>query len=231
MTKPASVKWQTLLTVKKSHARIFLKLFFAEMIKTKLKFLYVAGLFVVLIISVGAGYFFVEQGENYEAVDTTRRKSSVIEPSTAPLVEPEKFSPPLKQTGELNALDLSLGVLSIDDPEEKVRKALGVPFSSKADEYGTHEKFDSLEVVIRNGKVVALVSQTSAVSTPRGIHDGSPAQKVFDEYGTNYKLSYFENLTLYEYTITSKDGTPCWLRFAVREEENKVDYISIRFVQ
>lgn len=191
----------------------------------------------MLIISVSAGYFFVEQGDQYAPANTNRRESSQkinsppAEPSTSPSAPTEKFSPPPKQTGELNASDLSLGVLSIDDTEEKVRQALGEPLSSKADEYGTHLKFDSIEVVVRNGKVAALVSQTSAVSTPRGIHDDSPAQKVFDEYGTNYEMSHFENMTLYEYTINSKSATPCWLRFAVRDEDNKVDYISIRFVQ
>lgn len=207
------------------------------MIITNSKIPYIAGLFVVLIISVGAGYFFVEQGEHYEPVDVTYRESSQkinslpATPTPATSTEPEKFSPPPKQIGELNALDLSLGVLSIDDPEEKVHQALGAPLSTKVDEYGTRFKFDSLEVVVRNGKVAALVSQTSAVSTPRGIHDGSSAQKIFDEYGTNYNMSHFENMTLYEYEITSKYGTPCWLRFAVRDEENIVDYISIRFVQ
>lgn len=207
----------------------------------------------MLIISVGAGYFFVGQGENYEPVNTARTESSQnvtaspAEPSTKPAAEPstkpaaessnvsagesEKISPPPKQTGQLNALDLSLGVLTIDDPEEKVRQALGEPLDKKVEDYGTRLKFDTLEVVLRNGKVSALVSQTSAVSTPRGIHDGSPAQKIFDEYGTDYEKSSYENTTLYEYTITSKNGTPCWLRFAVRDEENRVDYISIRFVQ
>lgn len=199
----------------------------------------------MLIISVGAGYFFVGQGENYEPVNTARTESSQnvtaspAEPSTKPAAEsstvsagePEKISPPPKQTGQLNALDLSLGVLTIDDPEEKVRQALGEPLDKKVEDSGTRLKFDTLEVVLRNGKVSALVSQTSAVSTPRGIHDGSPAQKVFDEYGTDYEKSSYENTTLYEYTITSKNGTPCWLRFAVRDEENRVDYISIRFVQ
>jgi len=200
-----------------------------------------------LVISVGAGYFFVGQGENYSEADTTRRTSPPASPSTStadtsnsaptattasePAPPPAQFSPPPKQTGQLNAQDLSLGVLTIDDPEEKVRQALGDPLSTKIENDLTRLKYDTLEVVLRNGKVSALVSQTSAVSTPRGIHDGSPAQKVFDEYGTNYESSSFENTTLYEYTITSKDGTPCWLRFAVRNEDNLVDYISARFVQ
>ena len=202
-----------------------------------------------MAISIGAGYFFVGQGEDYSAVDSARRtpsqttsatktESTPAQPaqpaeSTAQPAQPAtaQFSPPPKQSGALTALDLSLGVLTIDDPEEKVRQALGAPLSTKADGDLTRLKYDTLEVVLRNGKVSALVSQTSAVSTPRGIHDGSPAQKVFDEYGNDYESSSFENTTLYEYNATSKDGTPCWLRFAVRNEDSRVDYISVRFVQ
>lgn len=217
------------------------------MIDTNTKIIYVAGIVVALAISIGAGYFFVGQGEDYSAVDSTRRTSpqpatSTQEPAKAnsqPAQPAEsnaqpataQFSPPPKQTGALTALDLSLGVLTIDDPEEKVRQALGAPLSTKPDGDLTRLKYDALEVVLRNGKVSALISQTAAVSTPRGIHDGSPAQKVFDEYGTDYESSSFENTTLYEYTATSKDGTPCWLRFAVRNDDSRVDYISVRFVQ
>lgn len=193
---------------------------------------------LALIVSIGAGYFFVAQGEDYTAADLTRRdpspqpstnaESSAATPSTPPT---EKFSPPPEQHGTLNAADLSLGIFTIDDPEEKVRRALGEPLSTKFKEGRAHLMYDNIEVVTRNGKICALVSQTAAVATPRGIHDGSPAQEVFDRYGTDYQSSRYEDTTLYEYTITSRDGTPCWLRFAVRDDNGNVDYISIRFVQ
>lgn len=205
------------------------------MIETNSKLPYVVGLLLALIISIGAGKFFVGQGENYSAVDT----APVAPPTTSPPEKisssPEKNSPPSEnippQSGALNAQDLSLGALTIDDPEEKVRRLLGSPLSTKVDDYGTRLKFDAVEVVLRNGKISALVSQSSAVSTPRGIHDGSPAQEIFDNYGTDYRSSTFEDTTLYEYTITSRGGTPCWLRFAVRDADRLVDYISVRFVQ
>ena len=223
---------------------------FRGVIELKSKLPYVAGLIVALIISVGAGYFFSGQGDDYSAVnvkparnvesppvnetkpqavnETPQPSQPVPQPSTTP----DAVQPIPQQTGALNALDLSLGNFSIDDPESKVRQALGTPIKTSTDPDGlTRLTYDALEVVIRNGKISALVSQTSAVSTPRGIHDGSPAQEVFDLYGTNYQSSTFENTTLYEYTITSRDGTPCWLRFAVRDEDKRVEYISARFVQ
>ena len=206
------------------------------MIKTKSKLPYVAGLVLALIISVGAGYFFVGQGNDYSAVNV--QPAPKVE--TPPVTQPQPTTPsntaavnPIpQQTGALNALDLSLGNFSIDDPESKVRQALGTPLKNSIDSDGTTRlTYDAIEVVLRNGKICALVSQTSAASTPRGIHDGSPAQEVFDLYGTDYRSEPFEGNTLYEYTITSKSGTPCWLRFAVRDADRRVEYISIRFVQ
>ena len=210
---------------------------------------YIIGLVVALVVSAGVGYFFTAQDENYSTANVQTRPPKIDSP---PVTEPEKpaavppaDSPPAteakkpgevtpipQQTGALNALDLSLGNFSIDDPESKVRQILGTPLKTSTDSDGaTRLTYDALEVVLRNGKISALVSQTSAVSTPRGIHDGSPAQEVFDNYGTNYEKTSFEGNTLYEYTITSKDGTPCWLRFAVRDTDRRVDYISARFVQ
>lgn len=239
---------------------------FSEMITTKPtnKILYIAGLFIALIIAVGAGYFFGTQDEeNYSAANVQTRPQKVDSPSSqttppstsstpvtetatnsTPTTQPNSTQPPSQttspaeiqpipqQTGALNALDLSLGNFSIDDPESKVRQALGTPLKTSTDSDGaTRLTFDAIEIVLRNGKISALVSQTSAVSTPRGIHDGSPAQEVFDKYGTNYETSAYDGSTLYEYTITSKNGTPCWLRFAVRDSDSRVDYISARFVQ
>ena len=186
-----------------------------------------------MIISVGTGYFFSTRGDDYSAVNV--QPAPKVE--TPPVTETQPTTPAEvnlipQQTGALNALDLSLGNFSIDDPESKVRQALGTPLKTSTDPDGSARlTYDAIEFVIRNGKISALVSQTSAASTPRGIHDGSPAQEVFDLYGTDYQSAPFEGMTLYEYAITSKDGTPCWLRFAVRDADRRVDYISIRFVQ
>ena len=133
-------------------------------------------------------------------------------------------------SGALTAKDLSLGDLSIDDRAEKISSVLGKPLSSLADNDGSkRSKFPDVEVVVRNGKISALVSLTPTFATPRGIREGSPAQDVFDRYGTNFQKSTYGDQTLYEYLITSADGHPCYLRFAVNNSDNKVGYISERF--
>lgn len=134
--------------------------------------------------------------------------------------------------GALNAKDLSLGELTIDDRAEKVTSKMGKAGSSSTDSDGGQRlKFKDAEVVIKNGKVSALVSFSPAFKTPRGIHEGSSVQEVLDKYGTGCMKTAFGDQTLYEYAVTSADGTPCLLRFAINNSNGKVDYISERFAQ
>lgn len=205
---------------------------------------YIAGIAAAFALSVGVGAMIVRwqgQGENYASPPPKPSASpTAASPTTAAALgggqeaaAPKPSGPYpeiLKQTGALNALDLSLGKLTIGDSGEKVQAVLGNPQSSRLNEYGnTVYEFDAMEVVLyQDGKVGALVSRSAAVSTPRGIHDGSSAQDVFVAYGEGYAQSAYENLALYEYTVQSKDGRAGILRFAVRNSDALVDYISIR---
>ena len=129
----------------------------------------------------------------------------------------------------LNASDLSMGGLTIGDSENKVYKVLGQPKTTRQSTQGrVHLDYEDIEVILYQGKIFTMISQTPEFSTPRGIREGSTLEDVFKEYGNDYKLSYYENDALYEYFINSVDGTPCLLRFAVHDSDVKVYYISIR---
>lgn len=204
------------------------------------KFLpYVIGLVVALFVSIGIGFGLVSfgnDGENYSGAEPATTEKI---PTPAPTqtnnkpAEPvqENVSPVAKQTGALNGLDLSLGALSIGDNESKVYQVLGQPNTTRTENGEQRLKYGTVEVVLKNGKISALVSQSAEFETPRSIREGSSAQEVFNAYGKDYVESSFENDTLYEYKINSVDGTPCWLRFSVRNSDGKVDYISARFAQ
>ena len=129
----------------------------------------------------------------------------------------------------LNALDLSMGALTIGDSADKVYKILGQPNITRQGTQGrTYLAYKDIEVILYQGKIFTMISQTPKFSTPRGIREGSTINDVFREYGNDYKLSHYDNEELYEYFINSVDGSPCWLRFAVLNSDVKVYYISIR---
>ena len=193
---------------------------------------YAAGLLAALLISICVGFFISNQGDNYsEQVPVESAVEKPVGESPAQAENPaEKIVPVARQNGVLNGLDLSLDALTIGDSEDKVYKFLGQPSTTRQGNLGrTHLKYSNVEVVLYQGKISALVSQTAAYSTPRGIHEGTLADEIFREYGNNYNLSEYDNDTLYEYAINSVDGTPCLLRFAVRKSDGKVNYISMRF--
>ena len=129
----------------------------------------------------------------------------------------------------LNASDLSMGELTIGDSADKVYKVLGQPKTTRQGTQGRiHLDYEDIEVILYQGKIFTMISQTPKFSTPRGIREGSTLEDVFRKYGNDYKLSYYDNDALYEYFINSVDGTPCLLRFAVHDSDAKVYYISIR---
>ncbi len=209
--------------------------------------IYIGGIIVAFVASIGVGAMVVRyqgQGESYassppkpnvQTVPAVTPSASSVSPAgqeTATQKPSDAFPEIPKQTGALTALDLSLGKLTIGDDMEKVRAILGNPKSSRLNEYGsTVYKFDAMEVVFQqDNKVIALVSESETALTPRGIHDGSTAEEVFAAYGNNYNQSSYGGLKLYEYNVTSKDGRSCILRFAVRENDSIVDYISMRAI-
>ena len=128
----------------------------------------------------------------------------------------------------LSASDLSMGALTIGDYEDKVYKILGQPNTIRQGQGRIYLDYEDIEVILYQGKIFTMISQTPKFSTPRGIREGSTIEDVFREYGNDYKLSYYDNEKLYEYFIDSVDGTPCRLRFAVRNSDVKVYYISVR---
>ncbi|MBR3722950.1 MAG: hypothetical protein IKN12_09320, partial [Selenomonadaceae bacterium] len=69
------------------------------------------------------------------------------------------------------------------------------------------------------------------VSTPRGIHAGSSLNEVLVKYGQNYILSAYDNLDLYEYKLQDENNRPHILRFAVKQGDSTVKYISIRYTE
>lgn len=154
---------------------------------------------------------------------------------------------PIPSGRKLDSDDLRLGYIAIDEDVDSFSKKLGEPDhiketnDAKVYSYG-NAKFPSIEITVKNSSVDMIVSLAAGINTPRGITSSnkltggiidiraSTLSNVIEAYGSEYKKSQYEDLNLYEYTITSRQGQPCILRFAVGQDDNKVHYISIRHV-
>lgn len=178
-----------------------------------------------LSVDVATGNNKTPQGNKVSSTEPSVAKRDMVTAGGA--ADASKIIPNEK----LNANDLSLGGLSIDDRAGKIQTVLGDPKSVTTDSDGAKRlHFNDMEVVVRNGKISALVSLSSTFSTPRGIHEGSSLDEVLAQYGDYHQKISYDGMMLYEYLITSFDGTPCYLRFAINES-GRVTYISERFVQ
>ncbi|WP_295917405.1 hypothetical protein [uncultured Anaerovibrio sp.] len=148
-------------------------------------------------------------------------------PSAGPKTQQSSQSTP---TGSLTAKDLYLGNVSVGDSTSSLKAAKGEPSKVVTENGEIHWKYNDIDVTIVNDTISTLITESSAVSTPKGIHENSLIGDVFTKYGNDYRYEVYNNIQLYEYPITSKDGAPCLLRFAVKNGENKVYYISMRKV-
>ncbi|KHM47263.1 hypothetical protein SAMN02745671_00154 [Anaerovibrio lipolyticus DSM 3074] len=128
----------------------------------------------------------------------------------------------------LKAKDLTLGKLSIGDNTSTIRSSMGKPIEVVTENGQLHWKYHEIDITLVNDTISTLISNSPGVFTPRGIHEDSSIDDVFKNYGKDYRYEEYNNIQLYEYPITSKDGAPCLLRFAVKKGENKVYYISMR---
>ena len=109
--------------------------------------------------------------------------------------------------------------------------SLGNPTKKTVKEEGKlRYEYPLMDVAYDYGAVVGMAADDASVTTPKGIHAGSPLQEVLNKYGSDYMLSTYDNLDLYEYKYTDDNQRPYLLRFAVRQGTGIVKYISIRYI-
>lgn len=170
---------------------------------------------VVILLAVGL-YFVVRDDGN---------KSSAPANSVATQSKEEKAAVREMQT------DLSLGGLDLGLSLEEMHKVLGQEKESKAMEKAGYRRYyyDDIWVVVHDGKVSALESNSDKVKTKRGIAQGAQLSEVLAAYGKDYMLNNYDGKKLYEYNFQSQDGRQGILRFAVNEGTDTVDYITVRY--
>ncbi len=170
---------------------------------------------VVILLAVGLYFVIRDDGS----------KNSAPANSVATQAKEEKAAVREMQT------DLSLGGMDLGLSLEDMHKVLGQEKESKAMEKAGYRRYyyDDIWVVVHDGKVSALESNSGKVKTKRGIAQGAQLSEVLAAYGQDYMLSNYDGKKLYEYNFQSQDGRQGILRFAVNEGTDTVDYITVRY--
>ena len=149
------------------------------------------------------------------------------ESQAAVQTEPKPIAPPPAKT-TTNAT--SIGGISLGDSIDYVNSKFGNP--SKKDvaptgfarlSYG-----DDLAVDYNNNAASCIISYTTSQSTSKGIHVGSSIKDFIAAYGDDYSIYRTNGLEMYEY-FSNVSGKDVITRFAVKENSDKVYYISIRY--
>lgn len=125
----------------------------------------------------------------------------------------------------------TLGNVKLGYSLAEAESSLGSPSKKTVKEEGKlRYEYPLMDVAYDYGAVVGMAADDASVTTPKGIHAGSPLQEVLNKYGSDYMLSTYDNLDLYEYKYTDDNQRPYLLRFAVRQGDGNVKYISIRYI-
>ena len=125
----------------------------------------------------------------------------------------------------------ALGEVALNDTVKDVVAKIGKPSSRQARDSGKEKAtYDNMmEVIYANGRVIGLVSLSPSIKAAKGVHEGSSLSEVIAAYGNGYTKSTYDKNDLYEYSGNDDHGKQYILRFAVRQSDGRVDYISIRY--
>ena len=134
-------------------------------------------------------------------------------------------------TASRPASNAMLGNVKLGDSVEEAERILGTP-TKKTVKGGNKLSYEYplMDIDYDYGAVICMACDDASVSTPKGIHAGSSLQEVLNTYGSDYMLSSYDDLDLYEYKFRDDNQRQCLLRFAVKQGTGNVKYISVRYV-
>lgn len=137
------------------------------------------------------------------------------------------------ETAKEAKTDLSLGGLDLGDKKSDIEKAkLGKENDTKEESGFVFHYYDDVQVATDGDEVVGLKSVSDRLATKRGIHQGDSLADVKKAYGSDFQKSAGEDgMTYYEYAFQTDAGEEGMLRFAVRNNDQKVGYISARLTR
>lgn len=139
-------------------------------------------------------------------------------------------SAPQKTSSTKASNEISIGGVSLGDSINSVSGKFGQPSKNDTAPTGfARLSYGSAFAVDYNhDKAACLISYSPNYSTSRGIHVGSTMQDFIAAYGDDYSIYRNGGLEMYEYR-SRFDGKDIITRFAVKEGQSSVHYISIRY--
>lgn len=189
-------------------------------------------LIIVLCIGAGIGVFLANHSKPVpkdpavqEQKASTKTKVKEQPQQAAASIVPDK------QAKKKKMVDLSLGKAVLGMSMREVKAALGGDKGVDLKNGYKFHQYNGLQVGEKNGTVDAIVSDGPAAKTALGLHEGATFEDMVKAYGKDYVTMKLDDLVLYEYPAQDKLGRKGLLRFAIRNKDKKIDYISIRVTE
>lgn len=204
---------------------------------------------MLLLILAGGTYYLIEEQPHYteqDIISDTKDKLNSPKKNKASDKVSEKTTKPADtKIANTNAassaqmMDIStkpstetaLGPVDLCLSFDQLQGRLGKEEKpSKLDDSGfTHYYYPDWEIIVANGHVESLYSNSSRVQTKRGLRQGDSVQEILQAYGDPYGKTEYNGSTLYEYQFRSINNDNCLLRFAVKN--GVIDYIGSRIIR
>lgn len=189
-------------------------------------------LIFVLCIGAGIGAYLANNTKQVEKVPPAQeQKASVKKKVKEQPKQAVATAVTDKKRSQEKDIDLSLGKAMLGMSMKDVRTVLGADQGLDLKDGYKFHRYSDLQVGEKDGIVNAIVSDGPSVRTSRGLHEGSTYNDMVKAYGDDYMPMKLNNLVLYEYLFHDKMGRKGLLRFAIRNSDKKVDYISIRITE
>lgn len=122
-----------------------------------------------------------------------------------------------------------LGGVTLDLTENQIVSKLGAPKERSEYDGVITLTYSDIMISINDGKIAWISSLSDDVSTASGIHQKSPISDVIATYGTGYTTINIEDQDGYvmQYNEGDINNDPFWLQFFVKNNDDKVDFITI----
>ncbi|MBR4694770.1 MAG: hypothetical protein IKO94_01675, partial [Selenomonadaceae bacterium] len=144
--------------------------------------LYLGIAIVALLILSGIGGYYFFSSQQPAATNNTHTQTQTQETNPKPQAESTSHAPTAKSSINSDS-DFGLGKVALGDTLDKVHEKLGQEITREARENGrTVYVYKDVNVIVNNGIVTTLESNSELFATKLGVHQGSSLSDVLAVY-------------------------------------------------